>query len=463
MPDPEGFQERLERAIDEKKRFIEEQQMPSLQKAFRTLQTLFENLYNVLIRKSLIQEDPYKYEHKLSEITVPSREPFLESERRDKLSQRLSEFHSQLEFLNTTYQFSLEFLTLERLKRMVGLVQYINWQNVVETSPDPTTAVLADALARVRLGTDRMSIGVLTNSISQLQELARELGGLLRDIVDYQREAYKLRLRKDLLSRTASALPRLYSAAPDKTLQRLRGLFAQAVKGVPFYRELVREILEEEYGSDPESLRQKALARLAIPEVKPQAAAPPPNYRAVLKDGVRHMLAAGRPLAEAREKLDNNQGVLDSRRQRLADRLRAWWRRTRNKIPEGRIVQVEFFDSATGRQVGDRFNLTSFLEGLGKKAQLFTTLASSTHPSSRRLESAGESALYEFLSRNLRELQLIHRRLEGLDEYYKSEASPRERPRIRGMRIEASALKNCIVGANKRRYEYVARMKNWSR
>jgi hypothetical protein len=456
MSDPGGFQGRLESALEEKQKFIEERQMPRLQKAFRLLQTLFENLYNVLIRKSLIQEDPYKYDHRLSEISIPSREPFLESERREKLGQRLSEYHAQLELLNTTYRFSLEFLTLERLKRLIGLVQYINWHSLTESSPDPTTAALARAVAEVRLGTDGMSTGILSSSLSQLGPAVRELAASLRGVVDCQREAYKLELRRALLPAAGPALSRLYASSPDKALQRLRELFPRAVRGVPLYRELARELLEEEFGEQSETKRQEALGRLAVPE-EAVAASLPLDFRPVLRDGVRHLLPAGKTLADARRKLDENRGVLEGRSRRLRDRLRAWWDRTRGRSPAGSVVEVEYFNNATGTAAREAVDLSVFLEGMERKATLFAALASSAHPASKRLEAAGEAALYDFLSRNLRELQLIHRRLQGLDKYFKGEASPQERGRIKGFRIEASALKNCIVGSNKRRYEYVAR------
>jgi hypothetical protein len=456
MSDAEGFQGRLEAALEQKRSFIEEQHLPRLQKAFQLFQTLVENLCHVLIRKSLIQEDPYKYDQKLSEISVPSREPFPESERREKLGQRLSEYQAQLELLNTTYRFTLEFLTLERLKRMIGLAQYVDWQNLSESSQDSTTAALARALAPVRLGTDSMSTGILSSSTTQLRSLVRDLGTLLRGVTDCQRETYKLQLRRSLFPQAASVLPRLYDSAPEKALQRLRELFPRTVRGVPFYRELVRELLEEEFGKEREAKRREALARLAIP-AEEHSAPPPPDFRPVLRDGVRQLLAAGRTLADARQKLEENRAVLEGRARGLRDRLRAWWARTRGRSPAGRVVEVQYFDSAKGTMAGESLDLPVFLEGLQRKAALFSALASSAHPSARRLETAGEKALYEFLNRNLRELQLIHRRLKGLDEYFKKAASAQERSRIKGFRIEGSALKNCIVGANKRRYEYAAR------
>jgi hypothetical protein len=172
---------------------------------------------------------------------------------------------------------------------------------------------------------------------------------------------------------------------------------------------------------------------------------------------VRQLLQTDKTLADTGKKLVENRGVLDGRARGLRERLRAWWDRTRGRSPAGSVVEVEYFNNATGTAARETLDLRVFHEGLERRATLFAALASTAHPSSKRLETAGEAALYEFLTRNLRELQLIHRRLQGLDGYFKAAASPQERERIKGFRLDASALKNSIIGANKRRYEYVAR------
>ena len=51
---------------------------------------------------------------------------------------------------------------------------------------------------------------------------------------------------------------------------------------------------------------------------------------------------------------------------------------------------------------------------------------------------------------------MLHRRLQGLSEYYRQEASAERNNQVRGIKIELSGLKNCIVRANRRRYDYVA-------
>ena len=72
------------------------------------------------------------------------------------------------------------------------------------------------------------------------------------------------------------------------------------------------------------------------------------------------------------------------------------------------------------------------------------------------LETAGEEQLLALLSKNIEELQSMHRTLSALDLYFKTEVPREQRERVRGVKPELTALKNGIVKANQKRHEYIA-------
>ena len=244
--------------MEAKGKALEETSLPQLRERFRVFQSLFENLYNILLRKALVQEDPYKYEQKLSEILIPPKGDILDSEKVEQLSQRLSAFHAQLEYLNTYYQFSLDFITLKRIRGIIGLVQYINWANVTESCLDATTAVLAETLGKIRPGSDNVSTGIITTSLAQMRELSHTILMQLKEILGFQKQAYKLMLRKKLLPSLNETLDRLYAINPDKAYDKLKVNFASTIKGEPFYRDLALELLKEEYSKEAAKLRNDA-------------------------------------------------------------------------------------------------------------------------------------------------------------------------------------------------------------
>lgn len=456
MPEEAGFQGELQLALEKKSQYLEAKSLPLLKDSFRLFQTLFGNLYNILLRKSLIQEDPYQYDRKISEVSVPSRDNFLESEKLEKLSQRLAEFQAQLDVLNNYYQFSLEFLNLGRLKRVSGLVQYLDWGNLSTVSADVNTAALAEALGRIKLSADSISAGIIGDSLSQLQAVSRQVLSLLKEVIFYQREAYKLELRRQVFGRLGALLPKVARANPDEAVGKVQKGFRQAMGDKPFYRELVHEALEEEFSETSARLQAEALARLAIPEQQPAEPANKPDYNSILLEAVRLLIPVETALKEAARKLAANQELLDKRRLRFGARFRAWLSRVFKAAAASTVMEIRLFESATGTTRIQALDFPDFMEQVRRKAALFAALASSVSAASARLKAASEEQIFEFLTKNLGELQLIYRYLEGLDGHFKSCASKQERGEIKGIKIELAAVKNSIIRSNKRRYEYVS-------
>jgi hypothetical protein len=60
------------------------------------------------------------------------------------------------------------------------------------------------------------------------------------------------------------------------------------------------------------------------------------------------------------------------------------------------------------------------------------------------------------LSKNIEELQSLHKTLSALDVFFKSEASREDREKVKGIKPELTAIKNGIVKANQKRHEYIA-------
>ena len=64
MQEDNTYAEKLEQALDRKLQHLESQLLPGLKEQFKQLHGAFQNFFHLLLRKSLIQEDPYKHEKK---------------------------------------------------------------------------------------------------------------------------------------------------------------------------------------------------------------------------------------------------------------------------------------------------------------------------------------------------------------------------------------------------------------
>jgi molybdopterin converting factor small subunit len=448
--------EQLEAALAKKRDYLEEKGLPRLKERFSTFQALFESFYQLLLRKSLIHEDPYKDEQKISEVTLPPADGFPDTERSEKLSQRLASFHSQLDFLNTTYQFTLSFLSRSRLKRILVLAAYIEWTHLSESSTSPTTAALASLISRIRLGSDSMSTSLLKNAVGQLEITVGQILALLKEVLSFQREQYKLELRRKVFSQL-SELPDLGPDNLEPARKSVRKLFPQAMPGERFEEELAEEVIAEDF-LNPGGERQAAVLKsLAVPEARSRQPTRIPSFRQILLEAVRALVKTHYPLADAWKKVSENHLVLESRRMSLGELLRRWLRRIAHPGDARTIYEVEYFDPASATSRLERIDFGLFQQEVQTKVRLYASLTDPAGTAQHRLETASEGQIFDFLSRNLAELQGIRRRLETLNNHIRTEVSRQEQGRLKGIRFELTVIKNHLVQANKKRHDYAAR------
>ncbi len=449
-----AFAGQLEAALDRRKAYLEEKVLPRLRERLAAYQGLFESIYKILMRKSAIHEDPYQGERKSPEITVPATDAFLDTERSEKMSQRLAEYRTQLDFLNTAIPLDLEFLALKRLKRIRALAAWIDWARLSESAADPNTAALAFFIGRIRLGSDTLSTGILSTAVRQLEGTVQGLLELLEEIARYQRERYKLDLRRKVLAR----MPGLNPDSQATAINAIRRQFPQLVPGETFFTDLVEETVAEEFFDPGGSRRAKALQSLLVPETHPDHRKPPPaqRHREILLEGAQAMARACQPLAEALRKLTDNHQVLIHSRRGLLRWLGRWLRRLTRPGSDRPVYEIRLLDPTTSSTRVEPIDFQTFQQEVLKRIRLFETVANPAGAAWQRLKTAEESQLYEFLSRNLGELRDIRQKMEGLSALFRNLVGGRDQEKLKGIRIELTILKNHQVQAGKKRHEYVA-------
>jgi hypothetical protein len=103
----DSYCDSLEAALDAKAASLDRKSLPDLKTEFGRLHDAFRTVLGLLVRKGMVEEDPYKNDQKLSDVSVPANTPLVESEMPEQMGIRLSQYESQLEFLTLYYQFSL--------------------------------------------------------------------------------------------------------------------------------------------------------------------------------------------------------------------------------------------------------------------------------------------------------------------------------------------------------------------
>ena len=446
MAENNDYPKVLAEALKARADWLEKSELPKLKDELRAYHTGFASLYNLYLKKGLIHEDPYKHEAKIGELEVPSSTSFSEADKLDQLTQRLANYDNQLDFLVNFYQFSAEFLTMDRIKRILGLVKYIDWINLSPDSQSPVTKAVAEMTNQIKTGSDPLTMSVITESISNLNKSFNPILGYLKLLTEYQRETYKLDLR-DITTGM--------SQADLANLPQLKKKFVQVKPGFPFYPDLLEEVIKEDYSDEGPELQEAVLKKLQIAEAKPKAAKAPVSFKNILLEGIQGLGGTATTFAEILAKMDENQIILQNRKQTFFEKFKRLMQQVFNKEPEPIIYDLEYIDPIKGILVREKVNFNSFRSDLDRKVRTLTPMASRGSAASK-LESIQEEQLVGFLERNIREVQSLHKTLGALDEFFKTAVDRADREKIRGIKPELGSIKNAIVRANSKRHEYTA-------
>jgi len=464
------FAAELERVIAERRQFLERRELPRLKEQFRIYQTGVKSIVSVLVRKSLIKEDPYKHEQKISEVELPPSGQVVESERIDQIGLRLSEFESQVDFVSDLYQFSLDFLTLWRTKALAELVRYIAWDKLSEISASVNTRIVADLATKVKQSGDKLSAGIFQDAQNQLGKAGAEILRILRDVSTYQRESYKFVARNRLFSGLAPSAEAV-TAKRAELMRTLKGRFSALVASDPsaaaefgagdrapaYYPELLGEVLEEDYGEEGEARRRDVIERLRVSEERPAKKDERP-LKPLLLESLRLLSAAVIPLESASEKISDNYQAYTTRRVALGDRLRRWLRRLLREGGRAQPVEIEIVDPTTSAKRGEELDVKKYLERIERRCRVFGNLSTEGSPALQRLQVSADEQVLKFIALNLDDLHEIVTRLPALDAFFKAALGTEDRPAPRGMKLEVSAIKTAIVKANQKKHEYLSRM-----
>jgi len=355
-----------------------------------------------------------------------------------------------------SYEFTLESLAPKRLKTIVALVKYIDFRQLAVSSPNPTAAGLATLLERITHGSDSVASGIVADSVAQLGSMTKVILRLLADIVSYQRERYKLRVREAVASEPETERE---LSADEAGLDRLRRL-SEGQDGLPFSRDLAAQVLEEDYGANPEesrALRREALARLAVREAKEQPVDHAAAHRSMLMDALKSLAAAETYLKSVLGKLESNAKMLESKREGLMERLRRVFSRAAGAKERERIVEVEYLDEASATTRTAKISLSEVSDSLRSMARLFSALGNRMSNTYRRVESAAEDQLYGFLNKQVSLLMDLHKKLGGLGTYFRSEVPREKRANVLSLTEDLAALRAVLIRVNKQKHEYVSR------
>ncbi|MCL1818341.1 MAG: hypothetical protein FWG35_05365 [Spirochaetaceae bacterium] len=427
--------------------------LPKLKEDFRLIHSAYKTVHSILLKKGFIHDDPYKGDTRLSEIIIPSNTAFSDAEKIDQMSIRLSSFEVQLDFLLNYYQFSMEFLDISRIRLVTGLLRYIKWDQLGPTAQEPVTKALTDFVAKAKTGAEPLSVSLINDSIEQIRKTVPACIKPLKDITDFGREYYKMEMREKVFP----AIKTSAQSGKDEILRQVKKVFPSAMQGKAFYPELVEEVFEEDFGQNGEKLKAAIIQRFTLKEAKPKVVQQKISFTGMLMDAIRILAAGAGPLEESAAKLVENNILMQNKKTGFMEKLKQWISQMSNKQDEGAIYEIDYFDNVSSTTKHERILFDVFIADVQKRARTFNGINVRGSAVTSRMEKSDEDTLYSFLEKQISDLAIIYRRLQGLDNFFKAEIPREQRGGLKGIKIELTGINNAMARATQKKHEYIAR------
>ena len=442
----DSFYTSLIEALKSRREWLEKNDLPKLKDELRNFHSAFSTIYSMLLKKGQLNADPYKNEAKVGDMQIPSMEEFSESSK-EQFSIRLSNYDNQLDFLVNFYQFSLEFFTLEKIRIILGLIKYIEWTKLSASIQNPNTRAMVEVITNIRAGTDHMATKIINESVQNLSKSTNTSIGYLKNCSDFNKQFYKYEVRTNVIGQLPAQGP------ADMT--QIRKHFAALMPGRPFYTELIEEIIKEDSPAEGPELKKMILKGLEVAGNKPKQEKKAAPSKLLLFDGFKDLGSLHTEFRGILLKINENHTLLENAKIGFWDKFRKMMQQMVNKEPEPTIYNITYIDTSTGLPVHEKINYKEFCDELEKKIK-YLSMFTVRGPVFGKLDSMEEDQVLNLLSKNITEIQTLHTSLTALDEYFKSTASQEDRKKIQGIKPDLSTIKNGIIKANQKHYEYTA-------
>lgn len=450
------FIAQLKKAIENKKEEFDKKILPDTLKNYNIQISAVQAIRSILLKKSLIHNDPYKYDNKMTEIEIPSKESFTDSEKASVLGSRLAHYETMLEFLNNYYQFNTAFLNPKRISKLMELNTTFLWSKFTNTSNHLNTKRLADIFQAVFTGPDKLSGSLLKDSLSHLSKTGTIITAQLRALSIFHREEYKLLVRENVMPEVQVSNEDYLN--PSRILKAIKKIFAAKLGGKhPFYTDLIIEVIKEDYSPESAALQQNSLNNLLSEKEdnRNKKNSESKNYRHSLIVGLKFLGNSASHFQSALEKVASNQELLYKVSNKLLSKLIRYIRQAFNlKDPEKEIT-VMTVDPVTQAKKKLVINYGQFEKNMNSKIKIFHNIATSGSVIQNKLKNMNDEALFNLLTKNISECNELLKQMSGLDDFFKN-AKSEFRSKIRGIKIEITTITNMVLKANQCRAQYSA-------
>lgn len=453
MQDNQNFTDKLNSALYEKAQWFNKVQLPKMLEHYRLLHTCAKNIFNILESKALITSDPYKLDKKISNITIPEDTPFMDSDKARILGSRFSDYESMLDFICTYFDFSVENIDLTNIKNLNDFNNAFQWTKCSKDNQKINTKNIAMLIEQAKQNTSVLIQNTLNDAVAKSSSSIIEITKILKELTDYQKEAYKAKIRLDVIEHP-SFNKEIASSSPEAELAEIKKVYSKVIAKKTIYHELIAEIVKEDHDQNKIAIQNKILEKLKIVNKVQEKKENKIDPKVYLIEGVKTISSLANEYKLIAEKLEENYNLLENTNKSFFDKFKAFLRKAFN-LPNPKVFYtITITNENTQAKTVQNIDILQFISNITKKSNFYFTLQNRSSIEYKKINTSSQENLLVFLNKQISENQEFYLNLVGLDDYFKSKST--DKAKIKGLKMNLLTIKNSLINTNKHRGEYTS-------
>jgi hypothetical protein len=457
MEDNTEFSQTLQTMLLEKQKWFTEVQLGELFNDYRLLHTCVKNIYDMLIKKTLIDQDPYRLDKRITSIEIPATSAFPDSDNSKALGMRFSDYEVMLDYICTYYKFTLDTLTIPEIRKLLEFNACFDWKSITTNSSKSNSRALAAVLNQARINAPGVIISMINDSVTKSEKAMDAINAKLNELGIFQREAFKGQIRREIIANPDFNRAKAYESA-DAELAEIKRLYSKIIgKKKTFYSDLINEIIDEDLGSNALRLRENVLKKLAIKGkvVKQEKKKAGVDPRKLLMDTVFSLGGVAPVLMQLNIKLSDNFGHLYSEKKGFFAGIGRLFRQAFKMKKKEHYINLKIVEAKNGSLRNEKIAVSEVLANIAQKTRIYTGIANKGIEY-QKIEASSTDAIINFVNHQISECQSLFTIINALDAYFKTEIDVLLRPKMKGLQIDLSSFRNMIIAVNKKRSEFIS-------
>lgn len=455
MAENESFNTKIIMAGADREQWYNCTRLPKIQDDYRLHLSCVRNIFEALVRRGLIEPDPYKKENKVTSIQTPDTTPFNDNERPQVLGLRLSDYESVIDYVCNYMRFSVEMLSIDVIKKMLELNNAFSWNNLSLNSTRSNTRALATVINELKNNADQLTLSMIKDNTVKTQNAITEITDVLKGLAEFQKERYKLEIRKNILENSSFDKGKAY-ASTQGMVTEIRRLFTSCMQKRPLINELIMEVAAEETAPNKEELQQALLAKLQVKEESAEAKVQKIDTHTILMEALRLVGTTYDSYKVIYEKIMANHAIMQSGKKSFKQKFLKLIRAIFGLDEPPVEYEVTLTDKKSDTKRKELIFYNDFSSGLLKRIKIYSAFATKDTPGYNKINQQKDEAILEYLNKQMTENNHLFALIIGLDDYFKNNVAPLNRSKIKGCSMELTTIKNILVKANQQRTDYVA-------